>query len=78
MHKVRNLLQGIINNGVDFTNALVDILDASKFDFHFTQYATYTDQAELYVVDYRGQYADGGTLGNPCYNRKCFRWHPSY
>ena len=54
-------MQGIINNGVDFTNALVDILDASKFDFHFTQYATYTDQAELYVVDYRGQYADGGT-----------------
>lgn len=47
--------------GVAFTNALVDILDKSGFDFHFTQYATYTDSAKLYIFDNRTQYSSGAT-----------------
>ena len=47
-----------IQNGVEFSNALVDILDAADFDFHFTQYATDTTNAEVYVFDNRSQYVD--------------------
>jgi len=53
-------MEGKIMNGVGFTNALVDVFDASGFDFHFTQYATKTDEAKLYVVDNRKWYAQGG------------------
>lgn len=56
-----NSMQGSITDGVDFTNALVGIIDAAGYDFHFTQYATYSDEAKLYVFDNRPYYAQNGT-----------------
>lgn len=51
---------GQINNGVDFTNAVIDIIQAAGFDWHFTQYATYTDSAKLYLYDDRREYIQAG------------------
>lgn len=53
-------MDGKINDGVAFTNALLDIIDASGYDFHFTQYASYTDDAKLYIFDNRPQYVSNG------------------
>lgn len=53
-------MDGKINDGVAFTNALVNIIDASGFDFHYTQYATNTDDAKLYVFDNRPYYISDG------------------
>lgn len=49
-----------IANGVDLTNLLVDIIDKSGFDFHYTQYATKSDDAKLYIFDNRTEYAASG------------------
>ena len=54
-------MQGTISDGVDFTNALVSIIDAAGYDFHFTQYATYSNTAELYLFDNRPEYVQDGT-----------------
>lgn len=56
-----NSMQGTITDGKAFTNALVGIIDAAKYDFHYTQYATYSNNAELYVFDNRPEYARNGT-----------------
>lgn len=57
---VRSMENGI-TDGTAFTNALLDIVDTSGYDFHFTQYATYTNDATLYIFDNRPQYASNGT-----------------
>lgn len=43
-----------ITNGADFTKALVNILDESEMDFHYTQYVA--DQDKLYICDNRSNY----------------------
>ena len=48
--------------GTQFTNTFLDIIEASNYDFHFTQYATKKDDAILYVFDNRPEYA--GTNGS--------------
>ena len=48
---LKQMLEKGINNGTDFVNAVVDVIDESGFDFHFQQYAT--DGAKLYVCDNR-------------------------
>lgn len=49
---------GKMNDGIQFTNAVVDIINSAGYDFHYSQYATYSDNAELYVFDNRPQYVD--------------------
>lgn len=49
-----------IKDGVSFTNTLVDLFEASAFDFHYTQYATDTTNAELYIFDNRDSYVRNG------------------
>lgn len=53
-------LQGSIHNGIEFSNTLVELLDETGFDFHFTQYATNKNDAVFYAFDNRPQYATGG------------------
>lgn len=53
-------LQGSIHNGTEFSNTLVELLDATGFDFHFTQYATNKNDAIFYAFDNRPEYATGG------------------
>jgi len=53
-------LQGSIHNGIEFSNTLVELLDDTGFDFHFTQYATNKNDAVFYAFDNRPQYATGG------------------
>lgn len=50
-----------ITDGVSFTNALLDVIDQSGFDFHYTQYATDTNGSVLYVADNRTPYVENGT-----------------
>lgn len=49
-------LQGSIHNGIEFSNTLVELLDATGFDFHFTQYATNKNDAIFYAFDNRPEY----------------------
>lgn len=54
-----------ITNGVDLTNAIVDIINASpsgsnQFKGHFTQYATEANGSKLYLYDYRSTYVKNG------------------
>lgn len=49
-------MKGTITDGIGFTNALVDIIKDAKYDFHFTQYATNSTDAKLYVFDNRPSY----------------------
>ena len=51
-------MDGVVANGVDFTNALVNIAEESGFDFHYTQYATDSTGAKLYIYDNRDQYVE--------------------
>lgn len=53
-------LQGSIHNGIEFSNTLVELLDTTGFDFHYTQYATNKNDAIFYAFDNRPQYATGG------------------
>lgn len=53
-------LQASIHNGIEFSNTLVELLDTTQFDFHFTQYATNKNDAIFYAFDNRPQYATGG------------------
>ena len=55
-----NSLQGNINGGIEFSNTLVELLGATGFDFHYTQYATNKRDAIFYAFDYRPEYATGG------------------
>ena len=55
-----NSMKGTITDGKAFTNALVGILDAAGYDFHYTQYATYSNNDKLYVFDNRPYYAGNG------------------
>lgn len=50
---IKSMVDKGITNGADFANALVDVLDDSQFDFHFTQYAA--QGSTLYVCDNRAQ-----------------------
>jgi flagellin-like hook-associated protein FlgL len=55
---LESMMNNSITDGVNFTNVLVDILDKSGYDYHYSQYATYEDKGVLYVYDYRTQYVD--------------------
>lgn len=48
---LKQMLEKGINDGASFVNAIVDVIDESRFDFHFQQYAA--DGAKLYVCDNR-------------------------
>lgn len=50
-----------IDDGIKFTNALVGVIDAAGYDFHFTQYATGVNDSKLYIFDNRPEYARDGT-----------------
>ncbi|MDK2808917.1 MAG: flagellin, partial [Clostridiales bacterium] len=50
---LKSFMDNGIANGVDFTNALVSVLDQSNFDFHYTQYES--KNGILYVTDNREQ-----------------------
>ena len=54
-------MQGKITDGTELSNAMIDIIHASGFDFHYTQYATNKNDAVLYLYDNRPTYADTGT-----------------
>lgn len=59
-------MKNSISNGVDFTNAVVDIISdvkssGSRFATHYSQYATYTDDAKLYVFDNRPNLVEDNT-----------------
>lgn len=49
---------GKINDGVAFTNTVVDIIDRAGYDFHYSQYATYDNGSTLYVFDNRPKYVE--------------------
>lgn len=51
---------GAVNDGVAFTNTLLGIIKDAGYDFHYTQYATYDNNAVLYLYDNRPQYAENG------------------
>ncbi len=53
-------MQGKVTNGVELSNAVLDAINASKFEFHFTQYATKRDESVLYLYDNRPNYVSGG------------------
>lgn len=50
---LKSMMDKGINDGVSFTNALINVLDDSNFDFHYTQYAA--KDGKLYVCDDRAQ-----------------------
>ena len=50
---LKSMMDKGIKDGKAFTNALVDVLDDSNFDFHYTQYAA--KDGVLYVCDDRSQ-----------------------
>lgn len=47
-------------DGVSFSNVLVDLMGASKFAFHFNQYATNVNDATLVLFDNRPRYVENG------------------
>ncbi len=50
---LKSMMDKGITDAADFTNALIDVLDDSNFDFHYTQYAA--DGGTLYICDDRSQ-----------------------
>jgi len=48
---LKQMIEKGITDGKEFTEAIVKVMDESKFDFHFQQYAS--DGAKLYVCDNR-------------------------
>lgn len=62
-------MSGTINDGAKFTNALIDIINSPKVkqsDFyrHYTKYATYEDDAILYVFDERSDHSNDPYVKN--------------
>jgi flagellin-like hook-associated protein FlgL len=50
---LKSMMDKGITDAADFTNALIDVLDDSNFDFHYTQYAA--EGGTLYICDDRTQ-----------------------
>lgn len=55
---LKTLAEQGVTDGISFTNALVEILDAPRhqFDLSFTQYATNSSDGKLYICDKRTTY----------------------
>ncbi|MDE7274833.1 MAG: hypothetical protein K2N95_17620 [Lachnospiraceae bacterium] len=53
-------MQGAVKNGTEFSNTLVKLIAETKFDFHYTQYATNQNDAVFYAFDYRPAYVSNG------------------
>ncbi len=48
---IESMMKKGIRSGSDFSDALIDIMDAAGFDFHYQQYAS--DNGKLYLMDNR-------------------------
>ena len=55
-----SMQQNGIANGIQLTNTLVDIISASRYAFHFNQYATGANDAKLVLLDNRDYFVENG------------------
>lgn len=52
---IKTMMELGVNDGTEFSKALVEVLDEGDFDFHFTQYAA-DDNGKFYICDNRPGY----------------------
>ena len=57
---LKSMEQNGKTNGKDFTNVLVDIISATRYAYHYNQFATGTNDAKLILFDNRTGYVQGG------------------